>query len=119
LINEQFEHLIEKILLELPEKFREKMYNIGIVIDYESTSHKYKKNASTGELTLGLYEGVPYTKKPGSYSIFPDKITIYKKSLEAVSQNDEEMKLNVKKVILHEIGHYFGLEEDKLRNLGY
>ena len=111
-----FEELILKIIKDIPEKFREQMKNIDILVDYENTTTAYSK--SKNNITLGLFQGTPNTVKPGHNIIFPDKITIYKKSLDAVSRNDEELKKNLKIVILHEIGHYFGLDEERLKDLG-
>ncbi|MCE5329311.1 metallopeptidase family protein [bacterium] len=115
----KFEELIEKYLSVLPEKFKERLKNIGVVVDYENYSHKDPDDANPNELTLGLYQGLPNTEKPGHYRNLPDKITIFKKSLESVSTNDEELAMNLKKVLLHEIGHYFGIDEKKLKELGY
>jgi predicted Zn-dependent protease with MMP-like domain len=112
-----FENLVIKIIKSVPKKFREKMSNIDIVVDYENTITAYSKK--NNELTLGLFQGTPNTRKPGHYSMYPDKITIYKKSLDAISNTDEELEKNLKIVILHEIGHYFGLSENKLDELGY
>jgi predicted Zn-dependent protease with MMP-like domain len=51
--------------------------------------------------------------------MMPDKITIYKKSLESISSSREELEKNTRRVVLHELGHYFGLGEDRLHELGY
>jgi len=115
----KFEELIEQYISEIPEKFKERLKNIGVVVDYEHYSHKDLGASSPDELTLGLYQGLPYTEKPGRYRNLPDKITIFKKSLESVSTNDEELAANLKRVLLHEIGHYFGMDEKKLKELGY
>ena len=112
-----FEELILKIIKDIPEKFREQMKNIDILVDYENTTTAYSKNKNN--IALGLFQGIPNTVKPGHNNIiFPDKITIYKKSLDAISRNDEELEKNLKIVILHEIGHYFGLDEERLKSLG-
>lgn len=115
----RFEELIEKYLSELPDKFKDRLKNIGVVVDYENYSHKYIDGVNSDELTLGLYQGLPNTEKPNHYRNLPDKITIFKKSLESISINDEELAKNLKKVLLHEIGHYFGISEKKLKELGY
>ncbi|MDD3519817.1 MAG: metallopeptidase family protein [Actinomycetota bacterium] len=111
-----FEELILKIIKDIPKKFKEQMKNIDILVDYDSTTTAYSKVKNN--ITLGLFQGTPNTVKPGHNIIFPDKITIYKKSLDAISKNDIELEHNLKIVILHEIGHYFGLSEEKLKELG-
>ncbi len=115
----KFEELIEQYLSELPKKFKDRLRNIGVVVDYDNYSHKELENTRHNELTLGLYQGLPNTEKPGHYRNLPDKITIFKKSLESISADDEELAGNLKKVLLHEIGHYFGIDEKKLKELGY
>ncbi len=117
---EKFEAIVLNTLKNLPDKFKYKIKNLSIVIEEKDIRAvlKDKKNIST-KYTLGLYQGLPATKRAGRRSILPDKITIYKKSLEEVSRSDKELEKNIKKVILHELGHYFGLNEKKLRRLGY
>jgi predicted Zn-dependent protease with MMP-like domain len=117
--NSEFEELILKFIAEIPEKFKEGMKNIDIIVDYDNYSHKNDSEKKPGEVTLGLYQGLPNTDKPGHFRNVPDIITIYKKSLESVSKNDAELAKNLKKVLLHEIGHYYGMDEKKLRELGY
>lgn len=117
---EKFEAIVLNTLKNLPDKFKDKIKNLSIVIEEKDIRAvlKDKKNVST-KYTLGLYQGLPATKRAGRINIFPDKITIYKKSLEEISRSDKELEKNIKKVILHELGHYFGLDEKKLRRLGY
>lgn len=117
---EKFEAIVLNTLKNLPDKFKDKIKNLSIIIEEKDIRAvlKDKKNVST-KYTLGLYQGLPATKRAGRINIFPDKITIYKKSLEEISRSDKELEKNIKKVILHELGHYFGLDEKKLRRLGY
>jgi len=117
---EKFEEIVINTLENLPDKFKCKIKNLGIIIEEDSISPfiKDKKETHT-HYTLGLYQGLPDTQKAGRRNILPDKITIYKKSLEEISRNDEELEKNIRKVILHELGHYFGLDEKKLKKLGY
>jgi predicted Zn-dependent protease with MMP-like domain len=117
--NTEFEELISKFISELPEKYKEGMKNIDILVDYDNYSHKDNSKKTPGEVTLGLYVGLPYTERPGHYRNVPDIITIYKKSLESISKNDIELAKNLKKVLIHEIGHYYGMDEEKLKKLGY
>ncbi len=118
-INE-FEELVYSIINNVPEKFKDKVENLGIIIDDEnilpsvahSDNHKNK-------ITLALYQGVPITKRFHGKPLYPDKITIYKKAIESVCKTDFEIRKTLKRVVLHELGHYFGLDESKLSELGY
>jgi len=114
---EKFEEIILDTLKKLPPEFKNKIKNLGIVIEDECTDPAVK--TTKRGYTLGLYQGLPSTKKPGKLFNFPDKITIYKKTIEKISRNDTEMEKNIRKVFLHELGHYFGLDDKKLRELGY
>jgi predicted Zn-dependent protease with MMP-like domain len=117
--NAKFEELILKYISGLPEKFRAGLKNIEIIVDYDNYSHKSSIQRDSGDITLGLYEGVPNTEKARHFKNLPDIITIYKKSLESISKNDAELEVNLKKVLLHEIGHYYGIDEKKLEEFGY
>ncbi len=116
----KFEEIILDTLENLPDRFKEKIKNLGIVIEDGNIDSILKNNKSTTrKYTLGLYQGLPATKRPGKIFIFPDKITIYKKALEEISRNDRELEKNIRRVVLHELGHYFGLDDKQLRKLGY
>jgi len=116
----EFELFIAEILDNIPAEFHDRAENLIIEIDEtEIPVSKSTGKNSPRQIILGLYHGVPITKRAAGKPIFPDKITIYKKSIESVSSNDEELKKTIKRVVLHEIGHYFGLGEDKLHILGY
>ena len=117
---DKFEEIIADTLQSIPDKFKDKIENLSIVIEDGDMDPILKNKKDTrNRYTLGLYQGVPATLKTRRSNILPDKITIYKKTLEDVSRNDEELEKNIRRVVLHELGHYFGLDEDKLKKLGY
>ena len=116
---EEFETEILKVLENLPQKFKDKFENIEFLIEEEEVSPYLQNKVGTHRYTLGLYHGVPMTSKTHRGQTLPDKIIIYKKSIEAVSRDRISLKKNIKRVVLHEIGHYFGLSERRLRELGY
>lgn len=108
---EKFEKLVHEALKNLPKLFRDKLRNIDIVIEDEPVVHKS---------LLGLYQGVPLKRRGFWYgNVMPDKITLFQKNIERLSHNDEEIKEWVNRVLIHEIGHYFGFSEEKLRENGY
>jgi predicted Zn-dependent protease with MMP-like domain len=117
---EKFEEIILSTLENLPDKFKCKIKNLSIVVEEENIRPFIKdRERSHIHYTLGLFQGVPATYKTGRRDILPDKITIFKKSLEKVSRDDKELEKNIRRVVLHELGHYFGLDEEKLKRLGY
>ena len=116
---EEFESEILDVLENLPQKFKDKFDNISFLIEEENISPFIQNKSGGPRFTLGLYHGVPMTVKGSRSRSLPDKIIIYKKSIEAVSRDTVSLKKNIKRVVLHEIGHYFGLSEDRLKELGY
>jgi predicted Zn-dependent protease with MMP-like domain len=112
---EKFEKLVEEALAGLPRKFRRHLRNLAVMIEEQPRSRPSR--ASSGML-LGLYHGVPL-KDRGSYygNVPPDVIVIYQRPIEQVCSSDEEIKERVREVVLHEIGHYFGLSEKELREI--
>jgi predicted Zn-dependent protease with MMP-like domain len=117
---EKIEEIILSTLEDLPDKFKRKIENLSIVVEEERIRPFIKNKERTHtHYTLGLFQGVPATYKRGSMNTLPNKITIFKKSLEKVSRDDKELEKNIRRVVLHELGHYFGLNEEKLKKLGY
>jgi predicted Zn-dependent protease with MMP-like domain len=123
---ERFESLVRSAVEALPEEFLRRLENIAVVIDDSPTPAQVKKvGVRHGEILLGLYEGVPLTKRGHNYGLVPpDKIAIFQKSIESVCRNEAEIAAEVQRVVQHEIAHYFGLgdarlyeiEEQKLRH---
>lgn len=117
----EFEKLVEKALIDLPEKIREKMENIAICVeDSPSSSHLKKVGTRIKNSLLGLYQGVPRTVwGRESFPVrLPDKITIFQKPIEKLARsNEERIAKLVKIVVWHEIAHHFGFNEKEVRNL--
>ena len=116
---EEFEKLVRESILELPEKIRQKMENVAIVIeDRPSQENLRKVGIRYGNILLGLYEGVPQTKwGKGFGMMLPDKITIFQESIEKFSSTPEEIKELIKDTVWHEIAHHFGFSERGVRKL--
>ena len=113
-----FERLVNISLENLPKKFLRKMENIIVVVeDIPSKDVLLRCGVKHPLHLLGLYHGVPLGKRGSRYgNVLPDKISIYKKSIEALCRTEEEISLKVQEVVMHEIGHYFGMSEEELRN---
>ncbi len=108
----RFEKLVEEALERLPAVFRNKLANIVILIEDAPP-----EEAEPDTLLLGLFHGVPRTEKSVFSATPPDQIFLYQRNIEAVSSNDDEIRRQVRDTLLHELGHYFGLNEDELREI--
>jgi len=117
--DEEFEELVTEAVNSLPEKFKEKMENIAVVIeDLPSQELLTEMKIKSPYGLLGLYRGVPYPRRGIWYrNVLPDKIIIFKKPIEVRCRNKEDIKESVRRVVIHEIGHYFGLGEADLRKI--
>jgi len=117
---ERFEWLVAKAVDSLPDEFHTRLENIDVVVaDRPTPDQLAKLGGKRGGTLLGLYEGVPLTKRSRHYGlVVPDKVTVFQKAIEAHCQNDAEIIAEIKRVVLHEIGHHFGISDARLRELG-
>jgi predicted Zn-dependent protease with MMP-like domain len=106
----EFEDEVEAALETLPEDLREAMSNVAIVVEDEPPA---------GQPLLGLYEGIPLTKRSSFYAgAAPDKISIYRGPLERLYGHDPELlQQMIRRVVLHEIAHHFGISDERLVEL--
>lgn len=112
----KFRKLVEEALNSLPEEFAKKLSNVAVVVeDFPSPFQRRKSKLPSWALLLGLYEGVPQTKRGVYYSALPDKITIFKNSILRVSRTQEEVRAQVRATVIHEIGHHFGLSDADMK----
>jgi predicted Zn-dependent protease with MMP-like domain len=111
---ERFERLVSQAVAGLPEEFRNLMENVDVVVEDFPSAVQNRKAAGRGTL-LGLYEGVPLIQRGSGYSmVVPDKITIFQKALETFSTSEDVIESEVRKVVIHEIAHHFGLDDRRL-----
>lgn len=112
---EEFQNVVYEAMENLPEEFSNQLENIEIIIEDNPQAGINKKT-----LLLGLYQGVPLEKRGHYYAgVLPDRITLFQKNIERISADHEEMVTQIQKTLLHELGHYFGITERRLRELGY
>ncbi len=115
----QFENIVASALSSLPKKLRDAVSNVAIVV--ENVPRKKQINEieiGSKKLLLGLYEGVPQTQWGRTQSgVLPDKITIFKQSIESLATDDDSLKELVRDVVWHEIGHHFGFTDKELRRI--
>lgn len=113
---EQFEKIVEEALDNLPDKFKEKMHNVAIVVaDFPTSAQLGKTKRDNKYSLLGLYEGYVQSRRLNFGVVLPDKITIFRAPLMQTSNNIEECKRNIEDTVKHEIAHHFGSDEKGAR----
>jgi len=117
----KFRQLAADALDALPEAFRRAMENIAIVVeDWPDPQTMRDMRLGSKHDLLGLYQGVPLPEREHGEAVrTPDVITLYRGAIESACRSDAEVRREIAKTLLHEIGHYFGLDEDRLADLGY
>ena len=116
---ESFKWLVTKAVDSLPDEFHAKLENIDVVVEDQPTPGQLAEvGLKRGQTLLGLYQGVPLTKRSRHYGlVVPDKITIFQKPIEAECGYDAEITSEIQSVVRHEIAHHFGISDTRLRQL--
>jgi len=116
---ERFESLVANAIDSLPVEIFTKLENIDVVVeDCPTQEQMARAGLRRGETLLGLYEGVPLTRRGAHYGLVPpDKITIFQKPIEAKCKHDAEITNEIKRVVHHEIAHHFGIGDARLELL--
>ena len=117
---EDFEKLVADALGRFPDNIKKKINNVVFLVEDETRNGKLReRNIMFREVLLGLYEGVPRTKRgEGYFNVLPDKITIFQRPIENMCGGDpERIKEMVYEVVWHEVGHHFGFSEAGIRAL--
>ena len=116
---EEFEQVVTEAIDGLPAEFKSKLDNVDVVIEDHPTREIMRRFRRRG-LILGLYQGVPKKMRTSRYAlVMPDKISLYKKNIEAICASREQIYAQIRKTLLHEIGHHFSLSDRDLRRLGW
>ncbi|OGH14279.1 MAG: hypothetical protein A2687_01485 [Candidatus Levybacteria bacterium RIFCSPHIGHO2_01_FULL_38_26] len=114
--DERFRKLVTEAIDSLPSEFLSKLNNVAVTVEEEPTAEKLQKlRLHPQTLLFGLYEGVPQAKRSNYSGVLPDKITIFKNSIEKVARNDQEIRIQIRATLIHEIGHHFGFSEGDLK----
>jgi predicted Zn-dependent protease with MMP-like domain len=116
---QRFEKLVSEALEELPPRFAERLSNIDVEVrDWPSADEMRAARVPPGRLLLGLYRGVPQTRRSQGYNMaLPDRIFIYQQPIERVCGSDDEMRQRVRRTVLHEIAHHFGWSDAELAEM--
>ena len=119
LTRREFEEAVVAALKRLPRFIKEKMENVDVVVEDRAPQDLITEMGlhSPSEL-LGLYQGVPLDRRGFYYgNVLPDKIALFQVPIESICKTKEEVKEKVREVVIHEVGHYFGLDDERLREL--
>jgi predicted Zn-dependent protease with MMP-like domain len=115
----EFEEAVVVALKRLPKIIKEKMENVDVVVESRASREVLDETGlhSPSEL-LGLYQGVPLDRRGFYYgNVLPDKITLFQIPIESICKTKEEIREKIREVVIHEVGHYFGLDDERLREL--
>lgn len=118
LSDKQFETIVAKAIDAIPEKYASRLQNVAFLIESVPTPEQVQRLKLRGNsLLFGLYEGTPLPQRGGMTKLLPDKITLFKKPLEFVSQDIDDLTEHVKNTVWHEVAHYFGLNHKMIHEL--
>ncbi|MFP3895556.1 MAG: metallopeptidase family protein [Anaerolineales bacterium] len=119
LSDEQFERIVAKALDDMPAWISQRMQNVAIVIHPWPTPQQIQTSQKEGKMLLGLYEGIPLTRRGHAYRLVaPDRITLFQQPLQRAARDKKDLIRLIRRTVVHEIGHHFGLSEKDLNNLG-
>jgi predicted Zn-dependent protease with MMP-like domain len=115
----EFEGLVERALRRLPREFREKLANIAVVVeDWPDERTLVEMGIEPPDTLYGLYQGVDLTHRDSTYgNVLPDTVTIYQGPIEEDCADQAEMAQLVRETVVHEIGHFFGLDDDTMHRI--
>src|SRR5438874_4043778 len=106
----RFEEMVEAALDGLPERLGRLMSNVAVMVQHGPGPPGL----------LGLYQGVPLTSRTTQYAgVLPDRITIYRLAICAICRTEQEAAGQVRRTVIHEVAHHFGIDDDRLRELGW
>ncbi len=119
LTRKEFEELAILALERLPKFIRNRMENVDVVIEDRASPALLSEMGLRSPFDLlGLYQGIPLDQRGFYYgNVLPDKITLFQSSIESICKTKGEIEDKVREVVVHEVGHYFGLDEDQLSEL--
>jgi len=115
----RFEHLVTEAVESIPQQFRDHMRNIAVVVEDEPSDELLDEMGIEPPGTLlGLYQGTPLTERPWDYgNQLPDRVVLYQGPIEDASDDDDDVMVCIGETLIHEVGHYFGFDEDELEEI--
>ena len=116
---ETFEAIVRRAVAEIPADFRERLENLEVAVEERAQPGDYARSGTPhGRTLLGVYRGVPLPARGSGYNlILPDRIAIFQTPLQRLARNEEHLYSLVRRTVRHEIAHYFGISDQRLRDL--
>lgn len=116
--DEHFQELIDRAFDSLPVMHRDRVQNVAILFADEPTPEQREELRLRHDQTLlGLYQGIPLSRRQGSLMLLPDRITLFKLPLLMQAANEQELYQEIRHTLWHEIAHYYGLNHDQIHEL--
>jgi len=116
----RFEQLVDAAIAELPDDFKAKLINVAVIVEKRPPKNLLDEmDIPPGDTLFGLYEGTPLTDRGFEAPLHPDRIRIFQEPIEEVCTNDAEIKEEIRTTIMHEVAHFFGIDDDDLEEMGY
>jgi predicted Zn-dependent protease with MMP-like domain len=113
-----FVKVVEETLDSLPQEFRSRIRNVAVLVEDFPPNQPLPQSGQRRRRLLGLFHGVPTTKKSTfDLPTGPDYIVLYQKNIEAVCSSEAEVREQIRLTVIHELGHYFGMTEEQLRDV--
>ncbi len=113
---DRFDRLVEQAIASLPDELLSYLDNVQITVEEVPPADPLGEG---DEILLGLYQGVPRTERDFGEGLLPDRITLFRRPLEARARNHRELAEVVRDTVVHEIAHHFGIDDDHLDELGW
>jgi predicted Zn-dependent protease with MMP-like domain len=115
---DSFATIVAEALDSLPEEFARHLANVEVQVEWRpGREHRRLAGLKPWQTLYGLYEGVPLTQRYGGQPLLPDLITIFQEPLERDFPGREALRAQVRRTVLHEIAHVFGISDDRLHEL--
>lgn len=116
----RFNRLVLRALRDLPAPFRERLSNVDVVVKRRPGIRERRLGGSRAAGSFyGLYEGTPLIERDASFGlVLPDKITIFQEPLERDFPDEAELMEEIRKTVLHEVAHFFGVPDERMDGLG-
>ena len=116
--DEHFQELIDKAFDSLPKIRRDRVQNVAILFaDAPTPEQRYELQLRHDQTLLGLYQGIPLSKRMGMQTMLPDRITLFKYPLMMQAHDEKSLQEAIRHTLWHEIAHYYGLNHDQIHNL--